>query len=293
MNKICLMPKNISELNLDVDSFIIGYKNFNSLNTLELDINEIKEILKNTNKEIYISLNKVIHDTEIEELESILKKLNSIEISGILFDDLSILQIVKENNFSMKLIWSNIHQTTNYNTINSYYNYNISGAVTSPEITLNEIIEIKNNTKSKLFVPLYGMFEIFSSNRFLLSSYFTYINEKKENNTYFINNKILYKNYPIYEDRNGTHIINSNIMNGLDEYVNILENDIDYIIINSYMIDNIKEVIDSFNKVRKMYIDNNIDYEKIKDMSTKLGSEKEFLNKMTIYKIKSSDVNEK
>lgn len=287
MNKICLLPKSFDEINLSVDAVLIGIKNFNSLNTLEININDLDNI--KCGAEIYISLNKIIHNAELDELNNILKILQTKNISGVIFDDISVYQLVNENNYDINLIWGNIHQATSYNTINTWYNLGINSSITSPDITLNEIIDIKKNTKSKLFVPIYGMFEIFSSNRFLLSSYFQYINKSKEDNTYFINNKIIDKNYPIYEDNNGTHIINGSIMNGLDEYIKILENNIDYVLINSYMIDNIDIVINSFKEVRNMYENNNIDYQKVKSLSENLGSDKVFLNKETIYKVKSSD----
>ena len=286
MNKICLLTKNIEELKIDVDSLIIGLKNFNSLNTLELELDDIKNFI-NINKEIYISINKLISNNEIDELTCILKYFDNKNIKGIIFDDISVYQIVKENNLNINLIWGNIHQTTSYNSINTWYDLGVNKALTSPDITLNEIIEIKNNTNSELFVPLYGMFEIFSSRRFLISSYFDYINQKKEDNLYYINNKIINENYPIYEDKSGTHIINGTIMNGLDEYVELLNNNVENILINSYMIDNINEVVDNFKVVRDMHENNNIDIEKIKELSSILGNNKGFLNKETIYKVKS------
>lgn len=294
MNKVCLLPKNIEELDLEVDSIILGIKNYNVLNTLEIELGELDSILnKYPNKEIILSINKLIHNTELEGLYSILKKLESKKITGIIFDDTSIYNYVKENNLNINLIWGNIHQATSYNSINTWYNLGVKESITSPDITLNEIIEIKNNTNAKLFVPLYGMFEIFSSNRFLLNSYFSYINKNKNDNTYFINNKIIDEYYPIYEDKNGTHIINGTIMNGLYEYVKLLENNVEYILINSYMIDNINKVIDNFRSVRNMFYNDNINLDSIDKMAKELGSNKVFLNKETIYKVKSSDENGK
>jgi len=292
MNKICLMPKTLDEINLNVDAIIIGYKNYNSLNVLELDINEIKNIRKKYNKELYISFNKLIHDNEINLVEEILCELSKLEINGLLFDDLGVLQLVKEKDIDINLIWSNTHQVTNYSTINSYEKYGIKGAFISPDITLSEIIEIKENTNIKLFVPLFGKFEIFSSNRFLLTNYLKYINENKTNKTYYIENKDT--KYPIYEDINGAHIINGNIINGLSEYIELLQKDIDYIIINSYDINNIELVVDSFNKVRDMYINNIADDKEIKLLEQQLTKDinKGFLYTETIYKVKS-DVNER
>lgn len=289
MNKICLLPKNEEELNLNVDAFIIGIKDYNVLNTLEIEIEKLDNYLNNRN--IYISLNKLFHNNELEKLNNLLKILENKKIKGVIFDDVSIYQLVKENNYNINLIWGNIHQVTSYKSINEWNKLGVKMAITSPDITLNEILEIKNNTKSQLFVPIYGKFEIFSSNRFLVKSYFDYINKNKNDNLYFIDNKLINQKYPIYEDTNGTRIINGSTMNGLEEYILLLKNDIEYIIINSFLIENIKEVVNNFKKVRKMFENDEIDMNKIEQLSKELGNNKVFLNKETIYKVKS-DVNE-
>lgn len=292
MSKICLLPKAIDEINLDIDAIIIGYKDFNSLNVLELNMDEIGELRKNYTKEIYISFNQLINDNRIESVKEILKKISDLNINGVLFDDLGVLQVVKENNLNINLIWANTHQVTNYITINNYERIGVKGAIISPDITLNEIIETKENTSSKLFVPIFGKFEIFSSNRYLLSNYLKYINNDATDKTHYIENNNT--KYPIYEDNNGTHIINGNILNGLNEYTKLLENNIDYILINSYDIDNIELVVDSFNKVRKMYEENNIDNSVVNTLQKELTDDinKGFLYTETIYKVKS-DVNER
>ena len=70
----------------------------------------------------------------------------------------------------------------------------------------------------------------------------------------------------------------------------VFDNNIDYLVINSYMIDNIDKVIDNFNSVKKMYLNKNIDKDKINKLSTELNSSnKGFLYKETIYKVKSDE----
>ena len=193
------MINNINELKLDVESIIIGIKKFNNLNMLELTIDQLKKI--NIDKEIFVSINKPIHDSEIEELTDILLSLDNINISGVLFDDISVYQICKEKKLNLNLIWSNIHQTTNYNSINVWNKLGVKSVFISPDITLKEIIDIKNNSKSSVFVPIYGMFDIFTSNRFLISNYLKYIHESKRNTKYYIENNNI--KYPIYENENG------------------------------------------------------------------------------------------
>lgn len=290
MSKLCLMINDIKELNYNVDTIIVGINGFNNLNILELSLEEIINIKeKNTNKEVYISINKSIHDKEIDNLKKILFELDKIKIDGVLFDDISVYQISKEENLELNLIWANIHQTTNYNTINVWNELGVKNAFISPDITLDEIINIKKNTNSFLFVPIFGMFDIFSSNRFLITNYLKYINKDKKSDKYYIENNDI--KYPIYEDKNGTHIINGKILNGLSESIELQKYNIDYLLINSYMINNIDSVIDSFNKAKKMYETNNVNNEKIKELEKLIDEEqnKGFLYKETFYKVKSDN----
>lgn len=282
MNKICLMVNNIEEFKCNADSFIIGLKNYNNLNILELDINEITNI--KCNKEIIISINKIIHNIELEELEYILKKLEGYKI---LFDDLAVYQIVKDNCLDIQLIWGNIHATTSYNSTNSYYDLGVKSSFLSTDITLSEIYDIKNNTKATLYVPIYGKFNIFSSNRYLISAYFKYINKEKKYNKYKIKNKDIL--YDIYEDNNGTQIIDGKIINGIIDYKNILDNNIDYIVINSYDIDfNIFDLINSLIVIRTLYYDNLLDLKMLVNYHNKftsINTYSGFLHKKTIYKV--------
>lgn len=287
MNKICLLVNNIKEINSNADTFIIGLKNYNNLNILELDIEQIIK-LKNS-KEIIISVNKVIHNNELDDLICKLKKLEGYKI---IYDDLAIVQIVKDYNLNIELIWGNIRATTSYNSINAMKDYGVGYSILSPDITIDEMIEIKNNTCTKLFAPIYGKFEIFSSNRFLITNYLKYINKEKKDKKYQIKNKDLY--YDIYEDNSGTHIINSKYTNGIIDYKKILENNIDYILINSYDIPfEIDSLINSFITLRTLYYENLLDLNTLvtfHNKFTNINADSGFLHKKSIYKV--GDINE-
>ncbi len=291
MSKLCLMVNKLNELNLELENYIIGLKNFNSLNILEINLEELKEILeKYENKNIFLSLNKLIHNDELDKISNILIELSKLNISGIIFDDISIFQLNNRLKLNLNLIWGNIHATTNYITINEWNKLGVKSAIVSPDITLNEIIEIKNNTDSKIFMINYGMYDIFSSNRNLLSNYLNYINKDKKNKTYYIKNKDTL--YPIYENDNGSHIVNGNILNAIDSINICVKNSIDYLVINSYMIDNIELVVNTFKEALDLASQDNLSDEKLQILSNKLNnSYRGFLDKETIYKVKS-DVNE-
>ena len=109
-----------------------------------------------TNKEIFIKIDKNIFNKDIENLKKILLELDSLNINGILFYDLSVLSLAKKLEIKTPLIWNQNFFVTNYRTCNHYEEKGVYGAVISSEITLQEIIEIRKNTSFKLFVNIFG-----------------------------------------------------------------------------------------------------------------------------------------
>ena len=101
---------------IGADSFIFGLKNYSSGYNNEITIEDIKEIREFYTGELFIAINKNIFNRELDELESIMKELDELNISGILFYDLSILSIKKRLGLSVPLVWNQTHMVTNYNT---------------------------------------------------------------------------------------------------------------------------------------------------------------------------------
>ena len=93
--KILVEPINVNhlyELNKkDIGGFIVGIKNYSIFQNLKLSIDELKEI--DTNKELYVSLNKPIHNNELECIKNILIELSKLNITGVFFEDISIYKI--------------------------------------------------------------------------------------------------------------------------------------------------------------------------------------------------------
>ena len=262
--KRLLMINKIEELKINnVDYYILGLKNYNNLNVYEF---ELDNILKYLNKNIVVSLNKLFKSSELDNIKSILKKFEN-KIYGIIFSDPSIYKIVNDNNINVKLIYGNTKATTNYNTINMWSSLGVKDIIISQDITLNEIIEISNNTNCNLYVNIYGRNIVSTSKRMFLKNYFEHINNKNNNNLYTMkNNKYDFK---IYET-NDESVILSEIVNGL-KYIDILnKNNINNFIFNSYDVENIDNVINTL-------YDDNINF---------TG----FFEKETIYKV--GDIND-
>lgn len=287
--KIITKPSSIDEIkktiNL-VDAYIIGIKNMSVNENMYIEIDELKEIsdyLTKSNKELFISINKNMHNGDLPLLEDLLIKLNDFNIKGVLYYDVAILNISKKININYELVYSCEHYSTNYHTINYWLEKGANFTLISGEITLEEILEIKENTKSKLIVPLFGYLPMYVSKRHNVKNYLDYFNLTDNSKVNYIENDNNY--YPIIDNEIGTYVYSSNILNGIKEVEKL--KDIDYILLNSFDID-----IDLFIKVLDMF--KNVNNSNVLEFDNKINSmfpnvDTGFLYKETISKVKKND----
>ena len=280
-----LNNKNILDYLDYTKSFIIGLKDF-SINYQEYSIEEIEELINNySDIEIFISINKNIFNSDIKLLEDKLIKLDKLNIKGVLFYDLSILYIVKNNNLSIPLVWAQEHMTTNYNTCNYYYDRGCEYVYLSSEITLDEIKEIANKSKIKLISFLFGYPDVSFSKRKLISNYF--LNSKKDKKRDYYEITSDKEKYYIKENNLGTRIIYGNILNGIRPFYE-LKDILSYTILSEEFINH-----ETFIKVLEIYKDlqdNKIDLLKANEKIINLTGSNDtvFYYKKTIYKVKDN-----
>ena len=157
------------------------------------------------------------------------------------------------------------HLTTNYGTVNYWYNKGIEYAYLSSELTKREIDEIKNNTKAKLFVNVFGYIPMFTSRRHLVKNYLDTFNLKSKNQNSIRKEG---KTYPINDTDLGTTVYSNYILNA----TSVDLKNIDYLVFNSNFIDE-----KDFKEVLKKHKDKK---------ENKFPIETGFLYSETIYKVK-------
>ena len=283
MSKRLIIPSNkkmIRRFKNKIDGYILGIEGLSVNMPCYFELDEVVNIIKKySDKEIFISLNKNMHDSDLENLKKVLLKLSKTNVKAIIYYDISIVNLKEELGLNLELVWNQEHMTNNYFTVNYWYEHGVNYTWLSNDITLKEIKEIRNNTKSILMLQLFGYVPIFTSYRHLVNNYLKTFNleEKKE---YCIEKEG--KSYSIIDDERGTTVYSNNILNGLYESVKL--SDIDYIILNSYNIDEdcFEIVIELFDKISDK---NKIEYRKIIDNMFK-NTDSGFLYKETVYKVK-------
>ena len=288
MTKILTFPNSLHQINelIDLsDGFIVGIKDLSVNNNLSFTLEEIEVVInkiKKNKKEVFILINKNIFNDDLKYLENTLLFLNNLNIDGVFYYDISVLSIVKKLNLNINLVWSQEHLTTNYLKCNFYYEKNVKYVYLSSEITLNEILDIKEKTKLLTIVPIFGYLPMFNSKRHIVKNYLEYFNLNDNSKINYIENDN--KIYPIVDDEFGTTVYGSSILNGLNEYLILKDKNIDYVTINSFNIEDkkIKNVLEMFKNVNE---DNKNELnENLEKMFNNL--DKGFLYKETIYRVK-------
>lgn len=279
---LVLIPKSIKEIEQSsklVNAYILGIKDLSVNLPIYFTLEEIKKIRSLTKNDIFISLNKNMHCSNIKILEKTLIELEEMDIKGIIYYDIALVSLKEKLNLKKDLIWNQEHLSTNALTSNFWFNENVKYTYLASEITLEEIISISREAKSTLMINIFGYIPMFTSKRHLIKNYldnFNLTNTSKINYLYKEE-----KEYPIIDELNTT-VYTANILNGIKEHL-ILKDKIDYFVINSFNIDEYKimKVLELFNNANEENISEY--YNKINKMfdNVDLG----FFYKETIYKV--------
>ncbi len=282
MKKIITIPSSFEEIDKSlniIDGFIIGIKNL-SIN-INLEINDLSILDKYKTKEIFVAINKNLNNCELDLVRNILIELNNYNIKGVIFYDIGLLNIFNNLNLNYELVWSQEHFTTNYDTINFWNDMGAKYTYLSSDITIDEVNDISKNTNSKLMLNLFGYLPMFASKRHIVKNYLNNFSLKDDSKINYIEKE---ENcYPIIDNEIGTICYSSHILNGIDEYLKV---NVDYVVLNSFNID-INLFIEIIKLFKTVNEDNVLEYKEKIDSC--LNTDKGFLNKSTIYKVKNNE----
>ena len=275
--KTLVIPSSLEIINkLNCDGVILGIKDLSVNMPFYIDIDDIQNI---ENKEIFIALNKNMHNCDLKLLKETLIKLNDYNIKGVIYYDISIVNYYQELDLNYDLVWNQEHMTNNYYTTNFWYENGVKYTWVSNDITLREMHEIRENTKAKLMVTLFGYLPIFDSRRHLVKNYLKTFSISSDNELNYMSKEG--KTYPLVDDKQGTTCYSDFILNGLSEKLLL---NYDYIVLNSFLIDDEKfiSVLDIFNTVNKDNVKEK--EEEINEMFS--NTKKGFFYEETVYKVK-------
>ena len=279
--KLLIEPSNKEKICDSVDGVVLALDGFAVESVCYFTLDEIKKIKENNNYEVFVKVNRNFFNEDIEELKRVLKELDTLKVSGVFFYDLAVLQIKNELKLGLDLIWNQTHMVNNYRTCNYYYSRGVKYALLGKEITLDEILEIINNSKISCMVEVVSRPSVAYSKRKLVSNYHSDLGEKGELELK-VREKVTGDFYDVIEDKNGTCFYLDKVTNGTSIIKDLYKANCPYIIFREYGIDDFNELIVD---TKKYIIDGCIDSDYITKYK-KLGDSTNFFFKKTIYKVK-------
>ncbi len=135
------------------------------------DLEEGVKFAHELNKKVYVTVNIAFHNKELEKVKKYLIYLDKIKVDGVIFSDLSLISIIKENT-NLELHLSTQASTLNQEAVNYLKNEGINRIVLARECTKEEIKEIKKqNIEIEVFI--HGAMCASYSGRCVLSNFLT------------------------------------------------------------------------------------------------------------------------
>jgi len=207
-------------LDCGADAFLIGEDKYGMRlpgNFTPAEIAEAVKIAHERGAKIYVCINILMSNELLKDLPEYVKQLEAAGVDAIEFGDPSVLQTVKELAPQLQLHWNAEMTSTNYMTANYWGSKGASRVVLARELNMDEITEMQPHLQIESEVQVHGMTNIYHSKRSLVCSYMSHQgrviaeNESvgKERGLFLIEAERPDEKFPIYEDRNGTHIMSS------------------------------------------------------------------------------------
>lgn len=259
--ELLLTPQSVEHvvalLDAGADAFVIGEQKFGLRLAGDFTVAQVEEATKlihAAGKKVYVAVNAIFHNDRLDALDDYLKEMVRIGVDALIFGDPAVIVAVRELGITIPLHWSPETIATNWFQVNYWGERGSKRAVLARELSVDEVIEIKENTKHEIEVQVHGMTCMFQSKRSLLGNYFLYreeameIENRKDNKNMFLHDNERKNKYPIYEDLNGTHIFSPNDMCIIEELNELFEAGID-----SMKIDGVLQSFDYVVTVTKLY----------------------------------------
>ena len=171
------MEKFKMAIHYGADAVFLGGKMFNlragSSNFSDEELIEAVNYAHNLGKKVYVTLNIIPHNNELELLPDYVKFLEKIGVDGVIVADLGVFQIVKENT-NLRISVSTQASNTNWRSVKMWKDLGAKRVVLAREISLENIAEIRAKVPDiELEVFIHGAMCMSISGRCLLSNYMT------------------------------------------------------------------------------------------------------------------------
>ncbi len=164
-------------LSYGADAVYIGGQKYSlRANATNFSIEEIKEgcdFAHALNKKVYLTLNIVFHNEDMDGVEEYIKEVVDAGIDAFIVSDPFIISHIKNNYPQVEVHLSTQNSTSNYSAVEYFKSEGIDRVVLARELSKTEIAEIIEKTKVDIEVFIHGAMCTCFSGRCALSNYVT------------------------------------------------------------------------------------------------------------------------
>lgn len=215
------------------DAFVIGEAKYGMRLAGEFDIGMIAEAVKLAKPKgvrIYAAMNNLMGNEILGSLSGYIAALSEAGVDAIVFGDPAVLMAARVHAPWMALHWNAEMTSTNYVTANYWGRRGATRYVLARELNMEQVAETTSNTELEVQVQVHGMTNIYHSKRSLVGSYMDHQEEPdrlpnldKERGLYVMEAERKDERYPIFEDKNGTHMMSSDDICMIENLHELLE----------------------------------------------------------------------
>lgn len=143
-------------------------------NAINFTIDELKvgiDFAHNLGKKVYVTVNIILHNKELNDVDEYLKQLSKIGVDAIIISDPSIIEIAKKYNIEIHL--STQQSTLNYEAVSFWKKQGVTRIVLARECSKEDIIKIKEKIDIEIETFIHGAMCAGISGRCVMSNVLT------------------------------------------------------------------------------------------------------------------------
>ena len=169
------MENFMAALESGADAIYLGGKVFNArAHAANFGIDELREAVRLAHildVSVYVTVNILIGDTELKDLEQYIKDLDSIGVDAIIVQDLAVAEIAKRVAPNIHLHGSTQMTVATLDAVRFYESLGFTRVVLARELSLKEIQHICKHCKAEIEVFVHGALCVCYSGQCLMSSF--------------------------------------------------------------------------------------------------------------------------
>ena len=153
-----------------------GYDYSLRANANNFSLEEIKKAVEyahERNKKVYVTVNMIFHNEDLDGLDEYLKALDSINVDSLIVSDFAVIEAIKRLKLKIKFFISTQKSITNLESIKFYKSLGAYRVVLARECSRDDIKFIKDNIDTEVETFIHGAMCTSYSGRCVMSNYVT------------------------------------------------------------------------------------------------------------------------